>query len=168
MKLPPRTRNQAEDVDAVDAIVLPPHKVFRTASGHSSLERNPASQSGPSGLAGLSSEDSRGPTNSIPSSTSEVSTPSADNHDLSPPADSPMPSRLSRQADIAASDEVTMDEHDAVVERIHPSRGPIPGGQDIWITGSNLPTDLAPLYVRFGDNFASAVGVLYYTHRENN
>jgi len=165
-KLPPRARNRAEDADAMDDVVLTPQRVLRTVPGHSSPVRHPASQSGPSGLAGLSSGDSGDPTNSLPPITSEFSTPPADNHGPSSPAEAPMPSRLSRHAAIAASDEEAMDEHDAVVERLHPSRGPMDGGQDIWISGSNFPTDT--LYVRFGDNFASAVGVLYYTHRENN
>ena len=73
----------------------------------------------------------------------------------------------SRQAAIATSDEETMDGHDAVIERTNPNRGPMTGGPEIWISGSNFPQGLTPLYAGFGDNFTRAVGVLYYPHRGN-
>jgi len=79
-----------------------------------------------------------------------------------------MPSRQSRQTVIATSNEETTDGRDTVIERINPSQGPTTGGPEIWISGSNLPTGLTPLYARFGDNFAIAVGVLYHPHLANN
>jgi len=75
-----------------------------------------------------------------------------------------MPPHQSRQAVTAASNEETMDGHDAVIESTNPSRGPTTGGPEIWILGSNIPTGLPSLYARFGDKFAIAVGVLYYAH----
>jgi len=51
-----------------------------------------------------------------------------------------MPSRQSRQAATAASDEETMGGPDAVIERTNPSRERTTGGLEIWISGSNFPT----------------------------
>ena len=68
-----------------------------------------------------------------------------------------MPSRQGCQVLNTASDRETADGQEAVIEGTNPSRGPTTGGPVIWISGSNFPA--APLYVRFGDNFAHAVGV---------
>ena len=67
-----------------------------------------------------------------------------------------MPSCQSRQS---TSDEETLDGRNAVIERTNPSRGPMSGGPEIWISGSNFPTATTPFYARFGDHFALAVGV---------
>ena len=148
-------------MEDVDAMVPPPPKVPKILSERTGCVRNSVSQSaGPSGQGELSSGDSRGPTNSMSSGTSEPPVPPADIHHLPSPAEAPMPYRQSRQALNAASDEEIMDGRDAVIERTNPSRGPKTGGPEIWISGSNFPTGLTPLYARFGDNFARAVGVL--------
>ena len=84
----------------------------------------------------------------------------ADIHHLSSPAEAPMSYRQARQTLNAASDEEITDGGDVVVERTNPSRGPTTGGQEIFIQGSNFPTGLTPLFARFGDNFARAVGAL--------
>ena len=59
-----------------------------------------------------------------------------------------------------ASNEETTDGWDAVIDRINPSRGPTTGGPEVWILSSNFPTGASPLYARFGDGFARAVGLL--------
>ena len=51
------------------------------------------------------------------------------------------------------------DGQDLVVQRVLPGRGSMAGGDEIWISGWNLRTGHIPLYVRFGDAFALAVGV---------
>jgi hypothetical protein len=159
-RLPKRTRNQAEDEDAVGVGVLPPPKLPRTGFGRPGRVINPASQSaGPSGPDEHSSGDSRIPTNSMLSGTNDISVPSVDDHHPTSPAKTPMPSRRFPQAVNIASDE-TADGRDVLVERTNPSRGPTIGGTEIWLSGSNFPTDLRPLYARFGDHFAIAVGVL--------
>ena len=68
--------------------------------------------------------------------------------------------RQARQTPNAASDGEITDGCDAVVRITSPSRGPTTGGREIWISGSNFPTGLTPLYARFGDNIVPAVGVL--------
>ena len=155
-----RTRDQAEDLDAVDAVVPSPSKLPRTGASRVSRVENPVSQgAGPSGLDELSSGDSRGPTNNISSGTSDP--PSAlDNHHPSSSAGAPMPSFQPNQAVNAASDEETADGRNLVIERVFPNRGPMIGGQDIILLGSNFPTDQVPLYASFGDNFTRAVCLL--------
>src|SRR5258706_619173 len=160
-KLPPRTRHQGEGIDAIDAVAQPPLKLPRTDSGHAGRIGNPASHSiGPSGSKPLSSGDSRGPTNSIPSGTSENPVPFVDNHQSASPAEPLMLSQQCRQTVNTAGVEETADWRDLVIDRTNPSRGPTTGGPEVWISGSNFPTGLTSLYVRFGDNFARAVGVL--------
>ena len=70
-----------------------------------------------------------------------------------------MPSRQHHQTINAASEE-TADVQGVVVEKVVPNRGPTSGGPEVCILGSNFPTDQVPLYARFGDNFARAVGML--------
>lgn len=160
-KLPPRTRDEAGDVDAEDPVVPPPPKLPRTDSGRARHVGGSASQSTePSGPDALTSGDSRGPTNSAPSGTSENTVPLVDNRHSASPAEPLMPSQQCRQTVNTASVEETADGRDLVIERINPSRGPTTGGPEIWISGSNFPIGLTSLYVRFGDNFARAVGVL--------
>ena len=69
-----------------------------------------------------------------------------------------MPSRQHHQAVDAANDE-TADEQGVTVNLTNPKQGPTTGGPEIWVSGWNFPTDQRPLYVRFGDNLAFAVGV---------
>jgi len=121
---------------------------------------NPAPQSTlSSGPDALSSGDSRGSTNIISSGTSENPVPPVDNRRPSSPAEALMPSHQSHETVNTASDEEIADGRSVVIERINPSQGPTAGGPEIWITGSNFPTHLKPLYARFGDNFAHVVGV---------
>ena len=160
-KLPSRTRQPAADVDAVGPMVPPPPGLPRRYSGRAGRVGNRASQStGPSGPETHSSGDSRGPTNSVPSGTSENPVPPMDNRHPVSPAEALVPSHQRRQTVNTASVEGTEDGRDLVIERTNPSRGPTTGGPEIWISGSNFPTGLTSLYVRFGDNFARAVGVL--------
>ena len=71
-----------------------------------------------------------------------------------------MPSQQCHKTVNTAGIEEAADWRDLVIDRTNPSRGPTTGGPEIWISGSNFPTGLTSLYVRFGDNFARAVGVL--------
>jgi hypothetical protein len=153
-KLPPRPRNPAEDVDAV---VLPPFKLPRTGSGRAGRVGDP----GPSRLDGLRSGDSRGPTDNIPSGTSGPPAALVDNHHPTSPVEAPIPSFQHHQAVHTANGE-TADEEGVVAERINPKQGPMNGGPEIWISGSNFPTGLGPLFVRFGGNPSRAVGVLSF------
>ena len=159
-KLPSQTRNQGEEVETVGDAAPPPNKRRRTRSGHAGHVGNPASQgiisSGPDEL---SSGDPRGPTNSIPSDTSENPVPPMDNRHPVSPAEALFQSHQCRQTVNTVGDEETADGRNSVIERINPSKGPTAGGAEIWILGSNFPTGRIPLYVRFGDNFAHAVGV---------
>ena len=157
-KLPPRTRNRAEDVDAEGAVVPPPSKLPRKGSGCSGRGGpvgNPASQG--AGPSEHSSGDSRGLTNSISSGTSGPPATSVDSHRPASPAESPMPS--CQTVSVASHQEIA-DGQDLVIEKVIPKQGPTTGGPEICIWGSNFPTDQKPLYARFGDNFARAVGVL--------
>ena len=77
----------------------------------------------------------------------------------SSPEEALVPSHQCRQTVSTAIVEEAADGWNPVIERINPSQGPTAGRPDIWISGSNFPTGLMPLYVRFGDNFAHAVGV---------
>ena len=77
-----------------------------------------------------------------------------------PSAEAVLPSHQFRQTVNTPSSEGTADWRDLVIDGANPSRGPTTGGPEIWISGSNFPTGLMLLYVRFGDNFARAVGVL--------
>ena len=145
----------------MDSGALPLPKLPRTDSGRVGRVENPVSQAtGPSGLGTLSSGDSRGPIHSTPSGTSENLVPIADNRHSTSHAEPLMPSQQSRQTVITSGVEGTADWQDLVIERTNPSRGPTTGGPEIWISGSSFPTGLTSLYVRFGDNFARAVGVL--------
>ena len=78
-----------------------------------------------------------------------------------------MPPQQSHQIVNTAGVEETADWPDLVIERTNPSRGPTTGGPEIWISGSNFPTGLTSLYVRFGDKFARAVGVLSPSLEDN-
>ena len=83
-------RNQAEDLDAVDAAVPPPFKLPKIATNYVSPVEGPVSQgAGPSGLDEHSSGDSRGPTNNTPSATSEPRA-AADNHHSASPVEAPV------------------------------------------------------------------------------
>ena len=129
---------------------------------------NPASQStGPSGPNPTSSGNSRGSTNSIPPGASESLVPPMDNRHPVPPAEVVMPSHQCRQTVSTPSGEEITDLRDLVIDGANPSRGPTTGGPEIWISGSNFPTGLMLLYVRFGDNFARAVGVLSPSLEDN-
>jgi hypothetical protein len=139
-------------------VVPPPSKLPRTGYGRTSRVGDSVSQvPGPSRLNELPSGDSRGPTDSISSGTSGPPAALVDNYHPVSPTEAPMPS--CQQAANVANDEIE-DGQGVVVERINPKQGPTTGGPEIWISGSNLPTDLRPLYVRFGVNSARAVGVL--------
>ena len=156
-KLP---RNQEDDLAAVDTVLPPPPKLPKTGSGRVSRFEGLASQgAGPSGLGEHSSGDSRGPTNNISSGTSDP--PAAvDHHHLTSPAEAPTPFCQPHQAVKAASGEETADGRDLVMDLVSPDRGPMTGGQNILILGSNFPTDQMPLYASFGDNFTRAVRLL--------
>ena len=67
----------------------------------------------------------------------------------------------SHQPVTAMSEEETVDRRDPVLQEANPSRGPITGGPQIWIEGTDFPTGLAPLYARFGDNFARVVRTIF-------
>ena len=141
-------------------MVPPPSKRPRKCSGRVGRVGNPASQSvGPSGVEELSAGYPTGPTNGTPSGTRRHPVPSVDNHHPASPAEASIPSCQHRQAVNAANDEAA-DGQGVVVERVNPKQGPTTGGPEIWISGSNFPTDLRPLYVRFGGNATRAVGVL--------
>ena len=164
----PRPRNQAAEgngADGVDLVNPRPPKVRRTVRGHAGHVGDAASQSvGLSGLGQLSSGDSRGPTNGTVSRTSEPPAPPGNTHCVPSTTETPTPSR---QPTTLVSDEEATDVRDPVLEGINPSRGPIAGGKEIWIEGSNFPTGSTPLYVRFGDNFSRVVGALLvsFEHR---
>jgi len=159
-KLPPRARIQAEDGDDVDDVVLPAPKLPRTRPGRDSRVSNTTLQStGRSGVEELPSRHSRRPINSTPSSTSRHPVPSVDNHCPAPSAETLISSRQCRQTTNTADDEEVADGRNLVVEKVVPDRGPKAGGPEIYIWGSNFP-DHVPLYARFGDNFARAVGML--------
>ena len=156
-----RTRNQVEDLDAANGVVLPPPKLPKTGSGGFSRVENPVSQgAGPSGLDERSPGDSRGQTNNISPGTSGPPATSVASHRPASSAESPMPSCRNNLAVSAASQQETADGLDPVIEKVIPHRGPATGGPEIGIWGSNFPTDHMPLYAGFGDNFARAVYVL--------
>ena len=159
-RLPPRTRNQGEDVETVGDATPPPNKRPRTRSGHAGRAGNPAPQSTvSSGRDDLSSGDSRGSTNGIPPGTSQNPVPPMNDFHPAPPAEAVMPSHQYHQTVNTPSGEETADGRNLVIESINPSQGPTAGGPEIWISGSNFPTGLIPLYAKFGDNFAYVVGV---------
>ena len=165
MSKPPRqTRGPADDGDAVDAVVPPPSSLLRTDSGHVDQVGIPASQSaGPSAPEELSSRYPTGRTNTTPSSipsTSGGPVPSADNHRPAFSAEALISSRQCLPTVNAAGDAEVVDGRDLVIEKVVPNRGPTTGGPEVCILGSNFPTDQMPLYARFGDNFARAVGML--------
>ena len=162
-KLPPRARSQAGDVDAVDvdAIVPPPFKLPRTGSSRVGRVGNPVSQGvGPFRLDELSSGDSRGPTGHISSGTSGPPAALVETYHPVSFAGILMSSRQCPPTVNTADDEEAADWRALVIEKIVPNRGPVPGGPEICIWGSNFPTDHMPLYAKFGDNFARAVGML--------
>ena len=141
-------------MDAIDAAVPPPSKLPRTGPGRVDRVGGPVSQSpGPSRLNELSPGDSRGARDDISSGSSGPPATLVDNPDPVSPAEVPMPSCQ------PANDEPE-DGQGVVVEKVNPKQGPTTGGPEIWISGSNFPTDLRLLYVRFGNNSARAVGVL--------
>jgi len=159
-KLPPRARFQAEDGDDVDDVDLPAPKLPRTRPGGVGGVGNPTLQStGRSGVEELSSRHPRRPANSTPPGTSRHPVPSVDNHIPASPAEALISPRRCRQTANAADDEETADGRDLVIEKVVPDRGPKTGGPEIYIRGSNFP-DHMPLYARFGDNYARAVGML--------
>ena len=144
----------------MDAVDPRPSKLPRTGSGRVGHVGNPLSQgNGPSGLAELSSGDSRGPTNNILSGTSEPPAAPMDNHHPACSAEALISSHQRPQTVNAADDEEA-DARGLVIHNLFPNQGPTVGGKDIYIWGSNFPTDILPLYARFGDNFAHAVGML--------
>ena len=68
--------------------------------------------------------------------------------------------RLPSPVAVNAARNETADGRNIVIVQANPRRGPMTGGTEIWIWGSDFPTDLMPLYARFGDNFTRVVGVL--------
>ena len=152
-KLPSRTRYLATDVDDVDEMVPPPHKLPRTSSGHIG---SPVSQGVcPPRPDNISTGGSTGLT---PSVISDAHVAPVNDHHLASPAGAPMPSRRWRQVSNAVRDEPA-EGRDIVVINANPHRGPMTGGTEIWIwiSGWDFPTNPFPLYARFGDNFASVV-----------
>ena len=135
----------------VDDVIPPPHKLPWTGSGHvGSL----ASQGVcPPCLDNVSTGDSTGPT---PSVTSEPPVSPVDNHHLAYSLEAPMLSRQCCQATVCNNTA------DVVILMANPSQGPMTGGTQIWICGLNFPTDLMPLYARFGDDCACVVGVYHF------
>ena len=142
-RLPPRTRSQAEEGDAVDAVAPPPSKVSRKGSsrgGRSGRVGNPVLQDAAPRLDE--------PFPAIP--------PGA----IRPPARAPMPFRQYHQIVNVADDEEAADGEDLVIAKVVPNRGAMAGGPEVCLLGSNFPTGQGPLYVRFGDKFTPAVGML--------
>ena len=105
-KLPPRTRNQADDADAdaEDDVVLPPQKVLRTVPGRSSPARNRASKSCPSRRAGRPSKGSRSLLNNMSPTTSSAPTPPADSHNPSHLTPESFNSLSDRDTDMVSGD----------------------------------------------------------------
>ena len=68
--------------------------------------------------------------------------------------------RLASPVVVNADRNETADGRNIVIVQANPRRGPMTGGTEIWIWGSGFPTDLMPLYARFGDNVTRVVGVL--------
>ena len=153
-RLPPRTRDQAEDVDDVDDVDLPPPKLPRTGSGRAGRVRNSASQD-----VSVARGDPGGPTNNTSSGTSRNPVPPVGNHHLASSAEALLSSRQCHQTANSVDDE-TADGQDIVVDMVNPKQGPTTGGLEIWVSGWNFPSDLGPLYVRFGDKPACVVSVL--------
>ena len=141
----------------VDDVAMPPPKLPRTGPGRVGRVGNSASQS--IGMEQLSSRYPGGPTNSTSSGTSRNPVPSVGNHHLASSAEALISSRQSHQTVNAADDE-TADGQGVVVDMVNPKQGPTTGGLEVWVSGWNFPTDLGPLYVRFGGNPACVVSVL--------
>ena len=140
-------------------MVPPPSKRPRTGLGRVGHVGNSGLQgAGSSRLDELPTGGSRGPTNNIPSGTSERPAASMDNHHPASPVEAPVPPRQCRQA-VNAVDDETADVQGVMVDMTNPKQGPTTGGPEIWVSGWNFPTDLRPLYVRFGNNPVCAVGV---------
>lgn len=157
-KLPPRTRYQAEDENAPVAVDQRSNKAANKVTSRASFVRSVVPQSASRSDEGqLSAGDFRGSINSRSPRTSGPPMSPADNHLLVSPTEATIPSRPSVPPD---RDEGIADGRGPVLEGINPNKGPISGGIDIWIEGSNIPTGLTPLYARFGDNFSRVVGAL--------
>ena len=156
-RLPPQPRSRGE---VVGDVAPPPTKRPRTRSRRAGRAGNAAPQSVVSSDPDeISFGDSRGSTNNIPLGTSENLVPPMEHRHPAPPAEAAMPPHQCRQTVNTPSGEETVDGLNLVIERINPCQGPTAGGPEIWISGSNFPTHLMPLYARFGDNCAHVVGV---------
>ena len=154
-----RRRDQADSQNAVDAVAPPPSKLPKTGSGPVIRVENPVSQgTGPSGPDELSSGESGGPTNNT-SSPSTSDPPTAVDYQR-PASPTGTPCRR-QQAATMASDEETAEGPELVIEWVSPEQGPTTGGRNVFILGSNFPTDQMPLYASFGDNFTRAVRCSY-------
>jgi len=137
---------------------LAPPKLPGTGRGRVGRVGDSVSQdTGPSRLNELSAGDYRPEANSS-SGFSGPPVSSVDNDYSASSVEAPISPRRCRQTVNAADDEETADGW-VVVEKVLPDRGPKTGGPEIYIRGSNFP-DNVPLYVRFGDKFARAVGML--------
>ncbi len=149
-KLPSRTRNRAIDVNDADDMVQPPYKLPRTSSG-------PVGSQASQGVF-PPRPDNLSSTDPSPSGISDPHVAPVDNHRLVSPAGAPVPTRRWRHVVKAVRDE-TAEGRNIVVRNANPRRGPMAGGTEIWIWGSDFPTDWMPFYARFGDNFTRVVGV---------
>ena len=116
----------------------------------------PATSGRPSSQDRLSSGSSGGLGNV--SGTSPPNNPASAQDLASPPqhTDSFCPVGISAPP---ATLEDSMDEQNAVFEGTNPGRGPITGGIEIWMYGTNLPNGSTPLYARFGENVTRVVSI---------
>ena len=146
-KSPSRTRYLAMDVDEADDMIPPPHKPPRTSAGR---VESPVSQGvcppRPDNLS----------TGGTPSVISDTPVSPVDNYRLASPVGASIPSRRWDHPVNAVRGE-TAGGRNIVVMGTNPRRGPMAGGTEIWIWGSDFPTDRMPLYARFGDNFTRVV-----------
>ena len=139
------------NIDGVEDVVSPPYKLGSWRVG------SPASQRAcPPRPDNISIHGSIGP---ISLGISEPPVSPVESHHLASPAEAPIPSRRRHHAVNAARGETAVGRN-VLVKQCNPRRGPMTGGTEIWIWGSDFPTDPMPLYARFGDNFARVVGVL--------
>ena len=153
-ELPSRTRYRDINVDEVEEVASPPYKMPRMGSGR--VGSSASQRTCPPRPDNISTQGSTGP---ISFGNSEPPSSPVESHHLASPAEASMPSRRRHHAVNAARSE-TADGRNVVVMQTNPRRGPMTGGTEIWIWGSDFPTDPMPLYARFGDNFARVVGVL--------
>ena len=152
-----RTRDQSELEDGGNLPARLQRNTRRKVSGDNRFVRScsvrPSTQQRSSGSSG--SLDNVGCIPSQSDNPSLLPTGAQDRASPAPQAESspiriPLPS---------ATFEETMDGRDPVIEGTNPGRGPITGGLDIWIYGSNLPDGSRPLYVKFGENVTRVVSV---------